>query len=217
MIFYRNILQHRQWSFFYYFVLFEWYFCNYCLIRKIRGDNYRNLYRNLFEREVLRYPQAYQLAGLRFLYTVLKLSWGCPTPFYMLSHLPTSSAVNLNRHAVLFSQGGVSNPVWYAITFTNLVCSQSQSSCRVTLPRVVQPRFILLAPRINPVSNQSQSLCSTVLLSQGLSNPVLYAIAYINLICNWTHLVMPCCSPTTPQAGSLRTALPPARHCPQSE
>ena len=27
--------------------------------------------------------------------------------------------------------------------------------------------FILLAPRINPVSNQSQSLCSAVLLSQG--------------------------------------------------
>lgn len=120
-------------EFFYYFVLFEWYFCNYCIIRKIRGDNYRNLYRNLFEREVLRYPQAYQLAGLRFLYTVLKLSWGCPTPFYMLSHLPTSSAVNPNRHAVL--------------------------------------------------------------LSQGLSNPFLFAIAYINLICNWTHLIIPCCFP----------------------
>ena len=35
-----------------------------------------------------------------------------------------------------------------------------------------------------------------------------------------THLqsnsfVIPCCSPTTPQAGSLRTAKPPARHCPK--
>ena len=99
-------------EFFYYFVLFEWYFCNYCIIRKIRGDNYRNLYRNLFEREVLRYPQAYQLAGLRFLYTVLKLSWGCPTPFYLLSHISISSA-------------------------TELI-----SSCRAALPEVVQPLFI---------------------------------------------------------------------------
>ena len=76
-------------------MLFEWYFCNYCLIRKIRGDNYHNLYRNLFERKVLRYPQAYQLASLRFLYTVLKLSWGCPTPFYLLSHISISSATEL--------------------------------------------------------------------------------------------------------------------------
>ena len=82
-------------EFFYYFVLFEWYFCNYCLIRKFRGDNYHNLYRNLFERKVLRYPQAYQLASLRFLYTVLKLSWGCPTPFYLLSHISISSATEL--------------------------------------------------------------------------------------------------------------------------
>ena len=110
-------------------MLFEWYFYNYCLIRKIRGDNYRNLYRNLFEREVLRYPRAYQLAGLRFLYTVLKLSWGCPTPFYMLSHLPTSSAIRLNSSCstVLLPQGGVIQPrfICYRIYQSHLQLNSS--------------------------------------------------------------------------------------------
>ena len=35
---------------------------------------------------------------------------------------------------------GLSNPFLFAITFTNLVCSQSQSSCRATLPQKVRRR-----------------------------------------------------------------------------
>ena len=50
----------------------------------------------------------------------------------------------------------MSNPFLFAITFTNLVCSQSQSSCRAVLPGGgIQPRLIcyhIYQPRLQSIS-----------------------------------------------------------------
>ena len=88
---------------------------------------------------------------------------GYPTPFYMLSHIPISSEVNLNRHTVLLSH------------------KKSEKMRSIGKGEAFQRAFhrLFICYRIYQSHLQSISI------------------------------VIPCYSPTTPQAGSLRTALPP--------